>query len=291
MNPVLIATLTGAITAVCWGTTDWLVSKTSKRFNKFEINFAVHLPSVIIMLPIQLVVGKPLPTAGQMLVLILISVLFIGAFLSFIKALSSGLAGVVIPLANVYALVTLVLSTIFIGNVFTSPQIAAVIGIVAGAALLAYEKNHAGVPLRELHSETFYALGAAAMWGVGFFLVDTMIGDIAWQMLTGVTSTFMTLFALLLLAFKNKSKFSQALKRSLANRVALFAGVIVQIGAMSLYFGSERSGSVVIPAVIASSAPLIASGLAAAVDKERIGFVKRVGAVVVVAGIIILNLV
>lgn len=292
MNSILIASLAGFFTAVCWGSTDWLISKASKRFNKFEINFDVQLMSIVIMWPILLVVGKPLPNAHQMLVLALVAVMFIGAMLAFIKALSSGLAGVVVPLSNTYALITLVLSTIFIGSVFNHMQIVAIVCIVLGAVLLAYEKNKQKVSLRVLHQSTLFALAAASMWGIAFFAANTVVGDVSWQMITGVTSTYAALIAFVVLLVSSKPKhFAVAIKRSLSNRLALMAGVVAQVGAMSLYIGSDRSGSLVIPAVIASSAPLITSGLAAVYDKEKIGLVKRLGAVIVVGGIVILNLV
>lgn len=291
MNSILIATIAGMVTAVCWGTTDWLVSKMSKKHDRLEINLAVQIPSALMMLPIVLILGKPLPTTEQTLTLAAVGVLFTAAFLTLIKALSSGLAGVVIPLANTYALITLVLSIVFLGSVFTGMQVVAVIGIVAGAALLAYEKNHKKVPIRVLHRETLLALSAASMWGVGFFLANTVVGEISWQMLTTVTSIFITLYAFLILIYKNSGKIIHSVKSTISIKLALFVGLFAQTGAIFFYYGSERSGSVVIPAVMASTAPLIASGLAAIYDKEKIGYLRRIGAVVVVAGIIVLNLV
>lgn len=56
------------------------------------------------------------------------------------------------------------------------------------------------------------------------------------------------------------------------------------------YMGSDKAGSVVVPTVLSAGGPLVASVLGAIVDKEKIGFYKRVGAVTIVAGIILLNL-
>jgi drug/metabolite transporter (DMT)-like permease len=71
--------------------------------------------------------------------------------------------------------------------------------------------------------------------------------------------------------------------------VPLTIGVFGSIGAVAIYIGSNRSGSVVIPTVLSAGGPLVASIWAAIFDKEKIGVLKRAGAVIVVAGIIILN--
>lgn len=291
MNSVLAATLAGSITAICWGSADWLVSRLSKKRDKFIINFAFQIPSSMIMLPILLMGDFTMPTLTQIGVIFIMSSLFTGAFLSFIKAFSTGSVGIVVPLGNTYSLITLVLSVAFLGTAITSPQIAAVLLIIVGAITLAYEKNTDKIPLRELHQTTFFALGAAVMWGVTFFFADTIVGVVPWQVITGYTSVFMTVMAFILAVYFSKGSTAVTLRKSLNLKIALAGGVIGQTGAMFLYAGSEKAGSVIIPAVIAASAPLVSSGLAAVYDHEKVGLIKRLGAVVVVAGIIILNLV
>lgn len=141
MNSVLLATLVGLVTLVCWGTGDWLTSKLSKKYDKFDINFTVELTSLSIMLPVMLFIGKPLPDARQLTIIGLVSLMFSAAYLLLIKALSVGSAGIVVPLANTYALITLVLTTVFVGTLFTGLQVVAIVSIVAGACMLAYEKK------------------------------------------------------------------------------------------------------------------------------------------------------
>ena len=101
----------------------------------------------------------------------------------------------------------------------------------------------------------------------------------------------MTINATLLFVFTNSGNTATEFRRVLTNKTLILAGVVFQVGSMAFYVGSEKVGSVIIPAVIASAAPLVASGLATIYDKEKLGVVKRIGAVVVVAGVIILNLV
>lgn len=292
MSPILVATIAGVITALCWGTGDWLTGKSSKRFDKYAINFAVQLSAPIIMAVILLFAeNNKAPTLDQALIILVYSIFITAAYVIFIKALAKGAVGIIVPLANVYPLITLVLSTIFLGSIFTGNQIVAMIAIVLGAVVLAYEKNYKKIPLKTLHRQTALTLFAAVLWGTGFFLIDIVVDDMQWQVLTALVAIFMAIEAGILLALSNKENTFIAMKKSLQNKIPVLAGLVFITGSIAFYYGSDRAGSVIIPAVIASSGPLVASILGALVDKEKVGMIKRMGAIIVVAGIIALNIV
>jgi uncharacterized membrane protein len=62
------------------------------------------------------------------------------------------------------------------------------------------------------------------------------------------------------------------------------------VGSIAFYLGAGYSGSVVIPAVIASASPLVTSLMAHIKDKEKLSVYKRIGALVIVLGLMLLNL-
>lgn len=289
MTPVLAATIGGLVTALCWGTGDWLAARSSKKHDPFSINFAVQVVGLLIIAIIWTIYGFIMPAVEHLSVILAAAVFITAAYLFFIKALSTGSVGIVVPLGNSYPLLTLILSLVFLGSIFSGAQIFAMVSIVLGAVLLAYEKNHKKVPLKVLHRETLLALIAASFWGVAFFLLETVVNEVPWYMLVGLISLIMTFISVLLLLIINKSAPMAAVKKALANKTAVIAGVILAIGSVAYYVGSERAGSVIIPTVISAGGPLVASALGAVVDKERIGVYKRMGAVAIVAGIIILN--
>ncbi len=290
MSAVLIATFGGLITALCWGTGDWLTAKSSRRFDKYAINFVVQLIGAAIMSVVLLLSDVAFPDAQQVLKILCIAVLITSAYIIFIKALSSGAVGIVVPLANSYPVVTLTLAVIFLGSIFTSQEFIAMLAIVGGAALLAYEKNHKNISFKELHKETFLALCAAGMWGIAFFLIDSLVEQLSWQMLNGLVSIFMATIAGVLLLATSRSKVVQIAREPFTSLITLVAGVLFSVGSIAFYIGSERAGSAIIPTVISAGGPLVASILGAVVDGERIGVLKRLGAVSIVAGIVALNL-
>ncbi len=290
MNPTLIATLAGLTTAFCWGTGDWLSAKSTKKINPLEINFAVQTASLIMMGVLFLFSGVHIENSEQLLRIATSSILITSAYLIFVKALSSGIVGIVVPLGNIYPLFTIGLSIIFLSAHFSLVQLTAMIGIILGAALLAYEKNQRQIPIKELHKETILALMAAFIWGVAFFIISPVVKQVSWQTISIVGEVFAFSFALLLIIVRKPSRSLVAIKQSLQSGMALTVGVIGITGATALYLGSAHAGSIIIPTVLSAGGPLIASIWGAIIDKEKIGISKRAGAIIVVAGIIVLNL-
>ncbi|HCM51980.1 TPA: hypothetical protein DIS56_02500 [Candidatus Saccharibacteria bacterium] len=291
MSDTLIATFGGLLAMVMWGTSDWLAARNSrKNYSAFEINLAIQLPGLFIMLAIMFLTGQPMPSLAHGLIITLAGLIFTGAYVSFIKALSIGEVGVVVPLASIFPLITIGLSVLFLTINFTGWQYLAMMIIVAGVILLAIEKRHRNIPLRVQHRAAVFALLAALLWGTGNFVQNIVIGKEPWQVILGFVNISMGLAAILIILFTNRLKFKAKLKRAVNNKQGLITGVSVTSGSFGFYSGSNRVGSVIIPSVVASASPLVASFLSAVIDKERLTIIKRAGAVIAVAGIIMLNI-
>ncbi len=290
MSPTLIATIAGLVTVICWGTSDWLSAKSVKKLRPVEVNFTVQIVSSILMLGLFLVSDIHMPSSGQLVHLGGTALCITVAYTLFVKALASGAVGIIAPIGNSYPLITVALSIILLNVALSLGQVGAMIAIVLGAAALAYEKNHQNIPLRELHRDTLIAVVAAVVWGVGFFLLDPVAGKITWQAMSVTIEVFMLPLALVAMLLAHGRHAVYAAKNALKNKAALIIGVAGTAGGVSLYVGSESAGSVLIPTVISAGGPLVASFLGAVFDNERIGIMKRLGAILLVAGIILLNL-
>lgn len=290
MSGVFIASLGGLSALLLWGISDWLTSKSSKEFSGREVNFAIQISGALIMLFALIISGHNVPTIGNIIVLMLAAMLFTVAYLCFIKALNVGQAGIVVPLANTYPLITLLASFILLTIAFTPIQVSAMLIIVCGAVLLGTEKINWRKLRKNFKRETSYAMGAAFFWGIGFFVTNTVVDKLPWQVILGVLSISMGVYALLLFFAKNRKEAMQAILRLPTNKTGIIAGVALTLGSVGFFIGAERSGSLIIPAVIAAGSPLITSILAAIFDKEKLTVIKRVGAVLVVFGVTLLNI-
>lgn len=275
---------------LAWGTSDWLVARNSrKKYSPLEVNLAVQAPGLFIVTALLLLSGQTLPSLKHALIISLAGLLFTVAYVSFIKALSIGEVGVVVPLASIFPLITIGLSVVFLTSIFSGRQYFSMIVVVAGIVLLAKEKRHKDIPLSVQHRSAIFALIAALFWGVGNFVQNTVIGKESWQIIFGFVNISMALAALLIILFINGKKTPRKIKEAAQNRVGLLGGTAVTTGSFGFYWGSNRIGSVIIPSVIAAASPLVASALSATFDKEKLNFAKRAGAIIIVAGIIMLN--
>jgi drug/metabolite transporter (DMT)-like permease len=290
MSPTLIATICGVIVALCWGTSDYLSAKLSKRLKPLQINFGIDLVGLPLMAVLFVIFGAHLDTWEQFLRIAANTACIAVAYTLMVKALSSGVVGIVVPLSNSYPVFTIILSLAFATASFSGAQFAAMAGIVIGAAALAYEKNHKKIPLHELHRESIIALIAAVIWGAGFFIVDPVLQEVSWQTVAIVGQCLGSLIGAVMLVAVHRRDSFRLTKQVLRTRLMWVTGGVGIVGAMAFYFGGEHGGSLLIPTVLSSAGPLVASFWGAVFDQEKLGALKRAGAVLIVAGIVVLNI-
>jgi drug/metabolite transporter (DMT)-like permease len=291
MSPTLIATIAGLITALCWGTSDFLSAKSAKQLTPLEVNLGVQTISIVMVAVLFVFSGLHVANADQFIRISLSSMLVTLAYLIFVKALASGVVGIVVPLSNIYPLITILLTIVFLNAHFKIAQLAAMIIIVLGAALLAYEKSHKKMPWHTMSREIWLALATALVWGLAFFVLDPIVKQVTWQSITIIGEVASFILGLVLIIAVNPRQAKVSIGRSLHSKLPFGVGAIGTIGITALYLGATRSGSVAIPTVLSAGGPLVASFWAATLDHEKLGGLKRAGAVLVVAGVIMLNII
>lgn len=118
--------------------------------------------------------------------------------------------------------------------------------------------------------------------------MNSIIDEASWQTIYSVGNVSIFVFAFLLIFIMSRAKI-KPMKEALKHKRALFAGLVVTLGSLSLILGGTMIGSVVIILTIASAEPLVAALLSRVFDKEILSMHKRLGAVIVVAALVILN--
>jgi drug/metabolite transporter (DMT)-like permease len=284
----LIATAGGVIALLSWGLSDYFAGKSGQNKDECLTVFILQIITPIFLLPIILWRGFQFELDISLIFVIVLTIFFTIAYISFVKALSIGPFGVVAPLGNSYALVTLIIGIIFLQFQASLLQLLALLGIILGVFLLSYEK---GFDRKKIKGSAVYlAMITMIFWGLGFAFVEMVIDVYSWDQLLFLIGLFMSFFTFLYYLFVHK-KFPRWKAMSYKRmRLAWHGGVLLAIGGIAFYLASEFTGSVIIPAVIASASPLVTSLAAHFYDKERISLLKRVGAVIIVIALIILNI-
>lgn len=290
MSTTLIATLGGLWALLLWGSADWWIARRSKKTDSFQLNLSIQAPGILIGGVAMLVTSQHLPYTKNALIIGAASFFYTVAFVAFVRALSIGSTGVVTPAASTYPLFTLLFSAIFVGLSFSHLQIAIMLAIIVGVLMLAKEKRDTKISLAKQHKATILAVIAAVLWGVGNVIQNSIVTDVDWSAFILFIDLWMTLFALIFLFGHGPRDFVNRAGSAFRDKDGILSGAVYTIGSIGFWAGSVKAGSLIIPLVVSSASPLITSGLARYFDGDKLALVKRIGAVVVVAGIIILNL-
>jgi len=286
----MAATIGGLVALLFWGISDWLASKNSKTHHGIEVNLAIHLTAGSILLAIFLFSRTPWPNLEQFLTLLLAAAFFTAGYIMFIKALAIGQAGIVVPLLNTFPLFAFIASYVFLGITFSNSTLLAMAAVVVGAVMVGTDRLKNRGIREHLRQEVLLSVGGAVAIGINLFILNTVVEDMTWEAIAGIEAGATALFIVILSLIKNKSATIKAFKKLKYNKVGIISGLMIVFGTIGFYAGGEAAGNLIIPAVLASASVLVTSILAAVFDNEKIILLKRIGAVFVVAGVILLNI-
>lgn len=286
---MIIATIGGLSAMLFWGLGDYWAGKAGQKSDAYLVNFVIQLAALLLLLPVTFFYGITIDTALIPLVLF-IAALFTIAYISFVKALSIGPVGVAAPLANGYALVTILVGVVFLNFEISVVQFLVLGLIVFGALMLVVNQDTFRV--RSLHASTVVpSLIALLTWGIGFALVEVAAQNMHWSQLLFYLSLFVVIMSYGLCALREHGVPRWRELTYVQNKSAWWSGALLFFGLLGFYAAVDATESVVVPAVLASASPLITSLVAWYKDGEQLSFIQRSGAVIVVCGVMALQLV
>lgn len=284
----LIATLGGIVTLGCWGVSDYFTGKIGKRLDAYLLHLLIQSFAVVFWLPFALWFGLPPLDIGSLFIVAAIAVFFTIAAIATIRALAIGPLGITAPIANSYPLVTLFVGIGFLGLELSTYRLGALVFIVVGVVMLAINRDT--FDYKKFHrSAGGIASLAAIFWGLGFALFDLVILQYSWIQFAFILNVFMIILALPMYTIVHRSwpRYTDFVHTDL--RYAFGIAALIILGGAAFFYSSEYAGSAVIPAVVASASPLVTSLLAYVYSGERLTLYKRIGAVVIVLNLMLLN--
>ncbi len=286
---VFLATLGGIGALLFWGVSDYYAGKSGQTISAESANLILQSAAVIIATPLLIFDSTPWEFSWSLSVIAIIALLFTIAYISFIRALALGPVGIAAPLSNSYSVITIVVTTIFLGVSIASAQIVSLFMISIGAIMLAFDKKTLR-PENINRRTILLSLLTAVSWGIGFALMDIVTATYSWQQLLFLISAFMVMYALALHVIKYQHVPSPKKLIGLKTKSAWVAGVLMGFGTVFFYLSLEFSTTVAVPAVIAAGSPLVTSFMSHQIDGEKLTLYKRIGAVLIIGGVMLLNL-
>lgn len=279
----------GLVTALCWGTSDFLSRMQSEKVGHYNTTVYMHVTTMAILLLLALLLEPPfhfalLPFAA----LAAAGVLNFLAFIALYRAFHRGVVSVVAPVAYTYPAVTTVVSVAVLGVVISTTRVFAIAGIILGVVLLSMRYS-------ELRSYSRGNGRPALTTGVVAAVTSSVTFGIVYVVLgyaTPIVGYFFPVIALrgvgTITGFVLAPVFKERVRPSRVSfsRVILVMGVLEAVGFLIFNFGvSLGADSLPIVAAISGMGGAVAAVYGMALLKERLEANQLLGAILSVAGV------
>ncbi|KAG8154034.1 DMT family transporter [Burkholderia catarinensis] len=280
-----MAILMGLISALCWGSTDFMAGQAARQVGVtrslfYSQSFGFLLLTIALAFHPSLLHIAALD--ADLLIGIVAAICNLVAMAALLKALSIGKASVVAPIVSLYGAITTVLAVLG-GQSVTGMTVAGLVICIVGASLASMAKSSGGEA--ESPASIGFALLSAVMFGLGFWLQ----GAFAVKSL-GVVSAlwvyYLTAVVILFLVLASKRNISVPPGSIvvLLMSISLFS----LLGFFSLAFGAT-TGHVAIVTVLSSLASGVTVLLGFFIRHERPSYAQWGGIVAIIVGVVMLK--
>ncbi|MFH2021040.1 MAG: DMT family transporter [archaeon] len=289
-----IGIIAGLIAMVCWGVADYYQALIVRKLGSIKYMFFSSLMTFVITLPLIipfLAKGLILFNTKTIIILVIAGIIDIFAAYNFMRSMEIGEIAIVTPISAAYALVTVFLAFIFLGERLTFLQSLAIFVILIGIFLVSTDLKK----LRHIHTTKGVkeALITTLLWGV-FFL---MLGLAKKQLIEydklaiAITLFFFTsiINSFLMASFAFLRKGTASLPDMKDNFLQVFIIFVLYTIAWAAYNYGFVSGMVSIVAPVSSLYPAITVIMAVVLLKEKLLMNQKIGAVFLLAGIFLLS--
>ena len=278
--------LFGIITMLSWGFSDFFAAKASRKVGVAKTVLWSQTIGIIAFLTIfALFFSLPKISGYELALMLACGLLGAIGITSLYKGFEVGAISIISPIASASAVVTVVLSLIFLGEKLSYFQGIGITSAIVGAILASFKFHDiARLNFSKIASGVEYGIIAMFSFGVSFVLIDVLIEKFGWFIPVFFIKIFGLIFIVLFSFFMKKDlRFPKNVRKFVMIIAALETMAFLSIGAgISMEYTS-------IVYSVASSFPAITIILAAIFLKERMELSNIIGAGFVVLGIAMLS--
>ena len=280
----------GIIVMLSWGTADVLTALFTRKSTILSAFLYAQLGMVILYSFVAFfLVPFPMLSGETMALLLIAGALSTLGYLAFCKGMQLGPVSVASAIIGCTPVVTVLLTTMFLGENITGVQAGGIALAVAGAVLTSLKFTEmVSLSFSKIEKAALYGFVAFVSWGIFYAVIEKLTSSIGWLyplFLAKVVSVAM---------FGAYLAFNGTVIKTIRISMSVWAialGVIVLefVGHISYGFGvSVEQTAIINP--ISFSYPLVAVGLAHAVFRERLEATQYAGIGMTLIGIVLLVL-
>ncbi len=284
---ISLGVLFGIITMLSWGISDFFAAKASRKAGVAKTAVWSQGISVSAFAAIFFFFFNFSGISGADIILIAIcSILGAVGILSLYKGFEVGAVSIISPIAASSAVVTVLLSIIFLGEKINFLQGIGISSVIIGAILASFKiKDIAKLKLNKAAAGAEYGVIAMLSFGVSFALIDILIEHLGWF----VPVFLIRLFGLIMIVlFSRISKKGLSFPKNAKSLIIIIA-ILETAAFLSIGAGISHEYTSIVYSV-ASAFPAVTILLAAVFFKERMGLSNKIGVVSVLLGLALLAL-
>ena len=286
MSSAIISLLSGLGGMFGWGIYDFFAGVYSKKIGPFKTFFWSQLAGLFFVLLLISVFTITLNISVSIIILLPIAALFYSAgYLFFMKGFEIGNISLVAAIMNLWAVFTMLIAFIFMGQRLSASQFIGVLMIISGASLASLNwsdiKNHT-FKLSLGVKETF--LGAF-FFGVFWNISEVISEKIGW-LPTTLFVKFGIIVFLLLFSFLIKRELILS-KASTKTKIMVVLMGIIEAGAVAIVNFGLTIGDAILITPIASALSVVTITMAIVFLKDKVTKLQGLGIITAISGIII----
>lgn len=279
----------GLVTALCFGTSDFLSRFQSDKVGHYNTNVYMHVTTLVILLLLIPFLNPSLSFALMPIaVLAVAGVLNFLAFIALYRAMHIGVVSVVAPVAYTYPAVTTVVSVALLGVVLSTTSILAIAGIVLGVVLLSMRYSElrsysTGIGRPALTAGVVGAATSSVTFGLVYVVLGYATPIVGYYLPVVILRVVGTMTGIVLApVFKERINPS----RMSFSRIIIAMGTLEAVGFLAFNFGvSLGAASLPIVAAISGMGGAVAAVYGMVHLKERLEPNQLLGAVLSVVGV------
>lgn len=283
------STLAGVLLGVCgmvgWGVYDFLGGALSKRIGSFVPLFWSQAVGAVTIGAVALAAGTSwrLPVRPLLLVPVA-AALYCGGYLFFFAGFAKGEVSIVAATMNLWAVVTMAVAFVVVGQRLPLTQTVGAVAIIAGATLASVDWQRAQEHGLQASAGVPETVVGAVLFGLYWNVSEVISEELGWLATTVLIKAAVAVVLLGVALLTRRALRPPAGSPGIP--AVLAAMGVVEVGAVAAVNYGLTIGDAILITPIASALSVVTIGLAVVVLKERISPLQAVGVTVAVAGIV-----
>ena len=285
MSSAIISLLSGLGGMFGWGIYDFFAGIYSKKIGPYKTFFWSQLAGLFFVLLLMSLFTFTLNIPAWIIFLLPIAALFYSAgYLLFMKGFEIGNISIVAAIMNLWAVFTMLIAFIFMGQRLSALQSIGVLMIISGATLASLNWSDLKNKRFQLSSGVKETVLGAFFFGVFWNISEVISEKIGWLLTTLFVKIGIILF-LLLLSFLIKRELCLT-KASPKTKLMVVLMGIIEAGAVAIVNFGLTIGDAILITPIASALSVVTITMAILFLKDKVTKLQGLGIVTAISGII-----